>query len=125
MAKYNNVDQFLAGTLDEDAESVIAAKHKVENDCALVDLLVSLRVAKGLTQGELAQAMGVSTSTVSRIEDSRDADIKLGAIMSYLRGLGYNATAMDFMPSRIASKKRGIRTSRRLGRYSTYSAATA
>jgi transcriptional regulator with XRE-family HTH domain len=50
-----------------------------------VNILVSLRVAKGLTQKELAAALGCSQGRISKLESGRDEDLRLKDFLDYTR----------------------------------------
>ena len=54
----------------------------------LTALLEARRQAAGLTQAEVALRMGVTQSTVSRLESDRWQDIRLGELDAYLRAVG-------------------------------------
>ena len=56
--------------------------------CALVTLLISLRLSKGQTQTAVARAMGVHPSTVSKLEASDDASVRLGDVVRYASAVG-------------------------------------
>jgi predicted XRE-type DNA-binding protein len=55
----------------------------------LVRRLVALRGAKGFTQREIAEKVGLSQSWVSKFEASRDADVSFDAVERYARAIGY------------------------------------
>ena len=54
---------------------------------AFKQALKSLRTARGLTQGALAEAVGVSTSTISRLEGDASTPIDLAMLGEILRHL--------------------------------------
>ncbi|SRR6266487_520562 len=54
----------------------------------LVSLLLQMRVRKGLTQEQVAEAMRCDPSTVSRIESDSDRELKWSQICGYLNALG-------------------------------------
>ena len=54
----------------------------------LVDRLIIARVKSGLTQTQLAGRLKCSQSRVSKLEDSVDADLTLGEVQAYARGVG-------------------------------------
>ena len=70
--------------------SKLAAKQlQVQYDDTILGAhLERLRCEAGLTQAEVAKRMGVTQSTVSRLEGSRWQDIKLGELEEYLSNLG-------------------------------------
>lgn len=61
-----------------------------EKATRMVTLLADCRVRKGMTQKKVAERMGVSVSTVSRFEDSQDADIRMGELVAYAEAVGVN-----------------------------------
>lgn len=69
--------------------SKLAAKELQDqyDDTLLGTHLERLRSDAGLTQAEVAKRMGVTQSTVSRLEDSRWQDMKLGELDDYLKAM--------------------------------------
>ena len=68
--------------------------------------LGALRMAKGLSQAELAARAGVSRATINRIENGRSRTVNLDMLAAI-------AKALDVAPAALigetASKKRGSR----------------
>ena len=54
---------------------------------AMVSYLLSLRVSKGLTQEQVATAMGCDASKISRLESGNDETLKWGDIADYTSAL--------------------------------------
>ena len=81
-----------------------AVREQIQ-ETALVNALEDLRVRKGLRQKDIAERMGVSISTVSRIEDSRDADLSYGDLAGYVNALGMNMTLFLEEPSLPAAEQ--------------------
>ena len=69
--------------------SKLAAKELQDqyDDTLLGAHLERLRCDAGLTQAEVAKRMGVTQSTVSRLEGSRWQDMKLGELDDYLKAM--------------------------------------
>ena len=69
--------------------SKLAAKELQNqyDDTLLGVHLERLRCDAGYTQSDVAKHMGVTQSTVSRLEDSRWQDMKLGELDAYLKAL--------------------------------------
>jgi DNA-binding transcriptional regulator YiaG len=66
----------------------LAKLHRKADDTDLTSMLEARRQAAGLTQAEVARRMGVTQSTVSRLESDRWQDIRLGELDAYLRAIG-------------------------------------
>lgn len=83
----------LAADLSGDASM---AESVVKHDRAtrFVSALADRRVSSGLTQKDIASRMGVSVSTISRLEDSCDADVRLGDLISYANAVGINVSLL-------------------------------
>ena len=50
----------------------------------VVKQLVALRSAKGLSQADIAKAMGCTQSRISKLESGVDNDLRLGDLENYL-----------------------------------------
>ena len=74
----------LAADLGYSPKSVAGLRRKAaETD--FTAMLEARRQAAGLTQSEVAKRMGVTQSTVSRLESDRWQDLRLGELDAYLR----------------------------------------
>ena len=77
----------LAVDLGYSPKSVAGLRRKAaETDFTAI--LEARRQAAGLTQSEVAKRMGVTQSTVSRLESDRWQDLRLGELDAYLRACG-------------------------------------
>ena len=84
-ASYQSVNDLMVGLgLPRGVGKRVAELH---NGTKIVDWLVQERNRAGLTQAELARRMGCSQSKVSKLEDSRDEDLRLGEIGRYWEGV--------------------------------------
>ena len=84
-ATYRSVDDLMAGIgLPRGVRLRVA---ELREGTRVVDWLVRERTEAGLTQAELARRMGCSQSKVSKLEDSRDAELRLGEIGRYWEGV--------------------------------------
>ena len=79
------------------------ARHRQATQLATA--LEDFRVRKGLRQKDIAARMGVSNSTVSRIEDSCDADLRLGDLTNYAAALGLNLSIFFEEPNLPAAEQ--------------------
>jgi transcriptional regulator with XRE-family HTH domain len=64
----------------------------------VVNTLVLLRVAKGMTQKELGDKLGRTQGWVSKIENSLDEEIGFGNLTKYAAALG-SSTGITFIPN--------------------------
>lgn len=55
-----------------------------------------LRCSAQLTQAEVARRMGVSQSTVSRIQSSDHDELRIGEILGFLKAVGLHSTQIEF-----------------------------
>ena len=79
---YRSVDEMLRG---HGYRRVADAVRQLSVKTRLIDQLILARVAAGLTQAQMAAKLRCSQSRISKIEDSQDADLSLGAIHAYAR----------------------------------------
>jgi len=66
------------------SQETIDVVKDVENQEA-VNILVSMRVAKGLTQKELADLIGCTQGRISKLEQGRDEDLRIRDFLDYTR----------------------------------------
>jgi DNA-binding XRE family transcriptional regulator len=76
----------LAVSLGYAPKAVASLRQKVA-DTDFTAMLEARRQAAGLTQAEVARRMGVTQSTVSRLESDRWQDLRLGELDAYLRAV--------------------------------------
>jgi len=76
----------LAASLGYAPKAVASLQQKVA-DTDFTAMLEARRQAAGLTQAEVARRMGVTQSTVSRLESDRWQDLRLGELDAYLRAV--------------------------------------
>jgi transcriptional regulator with XRE-family HTH domain len=79
--RYRTVSEMLedTGTSPEIVDSV----KEVESQ-DLVPLLTGIRVARGLTQKQVAELIGCSQGRISKLEQSRDLDLRIADVIDYL-----------------------------------------
>lgn len=77
----------LAADLGYSQKSVAGLRRKA-TETDFTAMLEARRQAAGLTQAEVAKRMGVTQSTVSRLESDRWQDLRLGELDAYLRACG-------------------------------------
>ncbi|MCX6917354.1 MAG: helix-turn-helix domain-containing protein [Verrucomicrobia bacterium] len=81
--KYGSVADLMRG---EGVSQEVRDKAKeLENETRVVDYLARLRQAAGITQEEMAKALGVTQSAISKLESGTDAGVTLGEIRGYSR----------------------------------------
>ncbi len=76
----------LAASLGYTPKEVAGLRQKVA-DTDFAARLEARRQSAGLTQAEVARRMGVTQSTVSRLESDRWQDLRLGELDAYLRAI--------------------------------------
>jgi len=54
----------------------------------IISRLMAIRAARGLCQTEIADRLGVSQGSVSKLESSEDADVRLGTLQKYAEAVG-------------------------------------
>jgi len=91
--RYHSIDAVLARAGASPAERRRAAER--QGELALASELEWLRCSAGLTQAEVARRMGVSQSTVSRIQATPQAELRLGEILAFLRAVGVRRTTLE------------------------------
>lgn len=79
-----------------DDQTLSAEVERELRETRFATMMVENRVRKGLTQKDIADRMGVSSSTVSRLENSRDAELQYGEVESYLKALDLDLSVTVF-----------------------------
>lgn len=86
--RYSNVKDLVNATA-RDAE--FKRNFEEEFDATkLVRMLSSARAARGITQSELARKLGCGQPRISKIENSRDASLRVRDIVDYAKALEIN-----------------------------------
>lgn len=67
---------------------LIDAVKKETDKRVLVDHLLALRGAKGLSQEDIAKHFGCSQSKISKLENGVDEDLRIGDLLSYCDAIG-------------------------------------
>jgi transcriptional regulator with XRE-family HTH domain len=75
-----------AAHLAENPEVAQAVNREIQRN-ALVSLLLTMRVEKGITQEKVAESMGCDASKISRIESGNDTQLKWLDIVGYVKAL--------------------------------------
>ncbi len=81
----NVLDLFDTG---DEADAVLESAKSAMFERQIVDRLISLRLLRKASQGDVAKHMGVTQSRVSKIEHGDDRSLSIGQIDSYLEALG-------------------------------------
>ncbi len=104
MSKKSTTPAMLAASLTGNPEAAKrVTAHQAET--RFVRALIDMRVAKKLSQRELAKRMGVSPSKVCRLESSRDEALNLGDVFLYLKALGMTMSVMFDDPALPAADR--------------------
>jgi len=83
--RYLTVADMLRG-MGVESDIIKSVEEAAESRKVISDLMAR-RAAKGLTQGDIASAIGCSQSRISKFESSDDADIRVGDFADYARAL--------------------------------------
>lgn len=83
--RFDNVAD-AAAHLAENPEVATQVSKEIRRN-AIVRTLLQMRVDKGMTQEQVAKAMGCTPSTVSRIESGGDRQLKWTDIAGYVSAL--------------------------------------
>ncbi|HOC55372.1 MAG TPA: helix-turn-helix domain-containing protein [Verrucomicrobiota bacterium] len=81
--KYGSVAELMRG--DGVSQEVQNRVKELENETRVVDYLVRLRQAAEITQEDMAKALGVTQSAISKLESGTDPELTLGEIRGYAR----------------------------------------
>jgi transcriptional regulator with XRE-family HTH domain len=79
--RYRTVSEMLEDT--GTSQEVLDSVEEVESQ-ELVPILTGMRVAKGLTQKQLAELMGCTQGRISKLEQSRDLDLRISDVVDYV-----------------------------------------
>jgi len=82
----------LRDVLGDDEFVADVEKHLAERQIG--KKLFGLRNSLGMSQKDIADEMGCSQSRISKLESSRDADMRLGDLFDYLRAMDMDATVV-------------------------------
>lgn len=81
--RYGSVADLMRG--EGVAQEVQDKGKELENETRVVLQLAKLRQAAGITQEEMAKALGVTQSAISKLESGTDAEVRLSEIAGYSR----------------------------------------
>ena len=84
--QYESVSQ-LIDDIAPDEEMRKAFNARISERALIKELLV-LRAVKGFSQKDIAQAIGCSQSRISKLENAKDVDAKLGDLRAYADAVG-------------------------------------
>ncbi|MEZ5087427.1 MAG: helix-turn-helix transcriptional regulator [Tessaracoccus sp.] len=73
--------------IDADSPDVLRAESLAEQDRALLDALVQVRITRGLTQTQVADALGVKQPSIAHFE-THDSNPTLSRIRRYAHAVG-------------------------------------
>lgn len=64
--------------------------NRVISEYTIAKTLVALRSERGLTQTEMGAKLGKTQGAVSKLEHSKDSDLRLGDVEAYVGSLGFD-----------------------------------
>ena len=88
--RYNSVEELLEGELI--ADEVKSLVRDLDKETCLVQQMVEMRKAAGLTQQQMADALGKTQGAISKLESSLDSELTVAEMHEYS-----NATKQRFM----------------------------
>ena len=101
--KANSAAQIAARLADDPSIAQEVEQHMQKT--RLISMLVEQRIRRGLRQKDIAEKIGVSESTASRLEDSLDEDLRFGEILAYARALGLQSVLLLENPGLPAAEQ--------------------
>lgn len=84
--RYTNVSKMLHDLTDDDQFNKEFDERVAQRE--LVKHLIALRCGKNVSQADVASALGVTQSRVSKIENGVDDDLRFGELKAYARTFG-------------------------------------
>jgi transcriptional regulator with XRE-family HTH domain len=87
---YSSVPEMVRD-LSEDKEQGERAADRLERRNIINDL-IGARIARGLSQNQMAERMGCTQSKVSKFENGKDDDLRIGDFHKYTDALGLEMT---------------------------------
>ena len=97
--KYTSVRDMVRQTASEDEKEFVQAFEERVAKREIIRTLMAIRASKGLSQNDIAAAIGRSQSMVSKLESGLDDDLRLGEFAAYLEALGYTARIVVTKPT--------------------------
>ena len=96
--KYATLTDLVHQTTGKDEKEFVQAFDERTEKRQVIRTLMALRASKGLSQKDIAAAMGHSQSKISKLESGTDEDLRLGELAEYLESLGYSARIVVAKP---------------------------
>ncbi len=103
--RFQSVTELLKANVEDPAK--IKAFDELLKSSSVVRSLIRKRTKASLTQKEVAAAMGVTQSTVSKIEASFDCDLTLGEIARFSEAVGSPITIQIGPPVTLVQSIKG------------------
>jgi len=88
--RYKSVDELMSG--ESVSTEVRTEVSKLDKESAIVESLVQMRRSAGLTQHQLADALGMTQGAISKLESSLDAEITLEELCAYCKATNQQLT---------------------------------
>lgn len=89
--QYTSVSEVISDIAPD--ESLRAELDARIADRKLIKYLLGLRAVKGLSQQDIAKAVGCSQSRISKFENAKDDDVRLGDLKAYAKAVGCDLVA--------------------------------
>jgi transcriptional regulator with XRE-family HTH domain len=124
--QYRSVTEMVRATADDPAFAKGVQRKIAERN--LINFLMGLRAAAGLSQAEIATRMKCTQSRISKLENGKDDDLRIGDFHAYADALGLELTiVLDKKGRTIVDevKYHALAIKRRLNRLSELAAKDA
>ena len=89
--QYTSVSDVLRDVAPDDAFQADFDQHVAER--RLIKELLALRAVRGLSQRNVADHVGCTQSRISKLENTRDADVRFGDFQAYADAVGCDLVA--------------------------------
>lgn len=89
--QYSSVSDVLRDIAPDDTFRTEFDKHVAAR--GLIKHLLGMRAVRGLSQRDVADAIGCTQSRISKLENANDADVRLGDLKAYANAVGCDLVA--------------------------------
>jgi transcriptional regulator with XRE-family HTH domain len=84
--RFKNTAEMIRGLATDEKQADLSI-HEMNQRC-VIDFLMALRSSRGFSQTDLAAKMECTQSRISKLENGKDDDLRIGEFRDYVRALG-------------------------------------